>query len=319
MIESLQALAEERAEKRTTYPVRELPNLQTLPVQAWLGTYSYTLPSLKTRYALDRVALHTFGQWQTPTEIARDYLSTKYTRKIRQFSDQYRLNDWHPGFPYLAVPTVSSDLAYVDLKSAYWTIVQVAGWDVEYMPGQFFGRMSAMNDFPLAENKLSRNTLVSTASASHISMWTGQKIVSKHTGSTLRNPRITSLVADVLHGVAWDMERLGAIYVHTDGYIFPRHLARPAMRFLYEAWGLPARIKAEGPGLVKALGAYKVGESVSGLLAQVGTKPSRHIVPRNRVWLRGKFRHHRDRVKLYYGDKDEMGDANFREWCEWSP
>lgn len=317
IIQAMRDKAEEKAARVTTYPVRELPDFRTLPVLTFLGSYSYTLPALKTRYALEDVLITDFGQYQTPTEASRDYLAVKYTSKIRQFSDQYQLNAVTNSWPYLARPGNYGECVYIDLKAAYWTIVQIAGWDVDYAPGKFWSRRSIMNDYPLWGNKLARNTLVSTSALSHVNVWNAGAITTKNIGNRNWNPNIGSLVQDVLHGVASDMEELGAVYVHTDGYIVPEYLERAALLLIQERWGLPARIKARGYGMVRGVGAYAVGETVSKRLNTLQPVAERHIMPRAKPWLRERVRGWRERTKLYYGFDDTENDVDVSGWQAW--
>lgn len=319
MLDALKARTEERAEKRVTYPVRELPNLLTIPTLTWVGTYSYSIPALKTRYALDNVAIRMFGEWQTPTELSRDYLLEKYGGKPRQYHEQYIVNAQSRGWPYLAKPGFHGDCVYIDLKSAYWSIMQVTGWDAEYFPGKWLMRASVMNDFPLPDNKLARNSIVSSAALSTVSMWTGSKLKTKNIGGKLYNPVVSSIVMDILHGIASDMENLGAVYVHTDGYIVPRYMMPTCLRMINDVWGVPARVKAEGLTVVKGIGAYSVGTTTSGLLGKVGESPARYIMPRSKSWLRESFRNMRERTLLYYGPGSDMSDVDFNEWVNWSP
>lgn len=317
MREKLKELAHEKDEKRVTYPVRQLPDVRTLVNMTFLGSYSFTIPELKTRYALDSVVIRPFGVYQTPTEISRAYLGVKYPTKVRQFHSQYIANSFHRGWPYLAKPGRYGDCVYIDLKSAYWSIMQLVGWDAEYNPGRWLGRRSIMTDFPLPENRLARNSLVSSSLLSSVSVWTGSKLTTKQTGNKNYNPVVSSIVQDVLHGIASDMENLGAVYVHTDGYILPSYLERPALRLINEGWGMPARVKHRGWGMVRGVGAYAVGEHVSKRLPTTTAETARNIIPRSKAWLRTTMASRRERTQLYFGDDSGFSDSRYDEWIEW--
>lgn len=313
---ALGELAQERTEKRTTYPVRELPELQSIPTLTFLGTYSFFLPAYKTRYALDSVAIREYGAWQTPTELARDYLAVKYGSKPRQYHDQYIVNSIHRGFPYLAKPGHLEHGAYIDIKSAYWSILQLVGWDADYFPGRWLGQKSVLTDWPFPHNKLARNSLVSSSNLSGLRVWNKGKIEVRKTGNKLHNPQIISIVNDVLHGVAADMESLGAIYIHTDGYIVPGYLAGSALSLL-ERWGLPGTVKHEGFAVVRGVGAYAVGSHVSGTLGTVNSGFERNIQPRKRGWLADALRRRREDIPLFFGVGDDLNDLPESTWVGW--
>jgi hypothetical protein len=259
-----------------------------------------------------------FGEWQTPTEISRDYLLAKYEKKPRQYHDQYIVNSMKRGWPYLAKTGFHGDCVYIDLKSAYWSIMQVVGWDVEYNPSRWLGRSSIMNDFPLPSNRLARNSLVSSATLSSISMWTGTHLKTKSVGGRLMNPIVHSIVMDVLHGIASDLENMGAVYIHTDGYIVPRYLQASALSMINCQWGVPARVKHEGLTVVKGIGSYGVGAHTSGFLGHTAESPARYIMPRGKDWLRGSFRRMREKTKLYYGGESIFSDVSYHDWINWS-
>lgn len=229
---------------------------------AILGSFSWTSVATKQRWMLKSVAENYGAGWVTPADIARDYLTVKYGGKKRRMNTkQYReFYDSPRSAPIYAVPCEIENALYIDIKSAYWSILRAVGWDVDYMPNSFLSVCSDVRDFPFPDNKMARNCLVSTAAegAAYMRMWTGEQLSWKKGGNPLVNKMLWSLVMDVLHGVAHDCVEAGACYVYTDGFILPEDKARSVSDVL-KAWGLPCGIKHEGRTVILGAGAYKIG------------------------------------------------------------
>lgn len=251
----------ERAAKRqseNSYHMGAFPHLTDLDNRTLLGSFSWFTPNEHIRYLNPMTVVNIGLGDQTQPEIARDYLMVKYGRppKIRkaQLDEVTRLRT----APLFSTPGVYPDMCYIDLKAAYWSILRVIGWDVDYMPGQWLTFRSDVEDFPSPDLKVARSALVSLSQSASLSVWTGQRLTKEKTGSNLLNSALWACTFDILHGVASDMIDLGAVYVHTDGYMLPRARADEAI-FRASEWGLKAAIKHEGDAEVTTVGVYRIG------------------------------------------------------------
>jgi hypothetical protein len=226
----------------------------------WIGSYSWCTPADKRRL-LDEEGIITqlHDVPQTPPEVARDYLICKYPDKRRHIKAQYGEINKPRSHPRLCIPGRFADMAYVDLRSAYWSITRIVGWDIDYYPGQWIGKRSDNDDFPLPEHKVARNALVSAGLLSPTHVWTGVGLKSIKTHNPLVNYDLWALVNDVLHAIAMIAVNYGAVYINTDGYIMARGLANTFISEVAE-WGLQARIKHQGDADVYAVGSYKIGD-----------------------------------------------------------
>lgn len=256
----MRAKAEERQAKTQTLVVDYFPPLQEFPDdRIYLGTNSWTFPDRHERWLKPGGYFVTENGIQTAGEIARDYLDFKFPKKLRATKAQKDLLNFHRSAPLYIEPTILEDAAYVDLKSAYWSIMSLAGWDVDYFPGKWILQGTPPDDFPYPDIKPARNSLVSCGLPTPLRMWTGKKITRQFRSNIHINMGLWAFTMDVLHAIASIARELEACYVHTDGYILPRWNA-PDLIEEIEKFGLHAGIKARGVGTIIGMGNWKVGE-----------------------------------------------------------
>lgn len=252
-------LAEKRNEKYIADVRVQFPRLTALNSMTWLGHYSWTNAEEKRRFLDEAVIVDSVtGFIQTPPEVSRDYLRVKYTEARRHTLAQYRAINEPRSAPMYCKIGVYPDMAYVDIKAAYWTIIKIVGWDVDYHPGRWIGKRSENEDFPIPDNKLARNCLVTAGLMTPTHVWTGEKLKPFQGHNTLVNYDLWALAQDVLHALATIALKAGAVYVHTDGYIVPQHRT-PALIEEISKWGLRAGVKGQGDCEIYAMGCYKIG------------------------------------------------------------
>jgi hypothetical protein len=200
--------------------------------------------------------------------------------------------------PLLAEPCTLPNAYYLDIKSAYWQILQLGGYDVDYMPERFLSPRSDVYDFPVPEIKLARNCLVSMGLPSGVNVWIPNDGFQKKTPKKLSvNLVLWAFVQDILHGVAYDMvNRAGAVYVNTDGYIVPDDRMRDADN-VFESWGLKATIRHHGKAVIRGAGDYDIADSMGRRVRTVPRKFS-YIQPRGLDWLRKKVKYWSKRINL---------------------
>ncbi len=79
----------------------------------------------------------------------------------------------------------------------------------------------------------------------------------------LINYQIIRLISDILNALGAAAVALGAVYVHTDGYVFTTESAYESMTQVVRDWGLTPRLKSRGPGEIRGVGAYALGKIYS--------------------------------------------------------
>lgn len=295
-----------KSEGQILYLVDRFPPLDELKAMTFLGSFSWTSQATKERWLLKRHAYNLGAGWISPSDIARDYIEAKYGKNqlrcnSRQWREVVRKRKHQPLF---AIPCTLENGYYLDLKSAYWQILMIGGWDVDYMPGRYLSPRSDVSDFPASKIKLARNCLVSMGLPSGVNTWIPDEgFQRKSSKKASANLVLWGFVQDVLHGFASDMvNQCGAIYVNTDGYIVPAD-RMPDAENVSREWGLTVTLKHSGLTTVRGAGDYSIGERESARIRTM-PKPFEYLRPRAIDWLRAKIKHWSYRINwnlLSYG------------------
>ncbi len=270
----------------------------TRGVRTVLGTFSHTYFDRHGEFNGEReIIAHSAipvmpDGYETPSTLARDYLFTRYfRRRPRRFKAQEGAlaNAMMPSY---ARPTTFEHGYYVDVIRAWWMVMLISGWDVEYYPNRWLSFGRPPFDFPFPAEKVARSSIVSVARpGSSVRVFDPKKIptiqgvtaaqiaddpilavLTEQRYNILRNEGVFALIADVLSALAHEAQRtLGPelVYWYTDGAIVTSAEACARLIQLVRGWGLDATIKAEGLGWVAGRGSYRVGEMAS----QVRMKP----------------------------------------------
>lgn len=278
--------------------VDDFPKLSTVKTPIYLGAFSWAACLEKWRIIPAHYVTEVDRFKLTPADIARDYIRAKYPKKHKINTRQYQSTvAVHRAAPLYCVPCEIENAVYLDLKSAYWSILQVIGWDVDYSPFRFLGVNSTCQDFPFWKNKLARNCIVSVGLTGWGKKWTGEKLEFHRKSNPFVNLVLWSAVQDVLHSIAADMVDAGAVYVHTDGYIFPTDAMQNGLNVL-ASWGLVSHVRHVGNCRIFAVGTYEIGEhKIKTSLHRQG-KPFSNIDGQYRVWLKPKFYHFAQKTRL---------------------
>lgn len=240
--------------------VDQFPDIRLFNERIIWGVFSWTFPARKVRQIKKSVVRDIGNGWQTPSEIARDYLDFYYPKRLRATGAQARAICEHKTAPLFINPGVLQHGVYIDLQAAYFTIMLRYGWNVDYFPGRWIIPGRPPVDFPLAWDKIGRNCLVSAGISSSTNIWTGKKFIRKRTKNLHVNYGLWTLIQDLLHLVAsFAVYRCEALYVHTDGYIIPVENRERLTDFI-EALGLQWTIKGEGQTHVVSFGNFYCGE-----------------------------------------------------------
>lgn len=258
IIDTMREFAERRASKLTPTVLGKFFPITELHSMTWIGTFAWSNQQAQKRWLVEGVIVDLFGIPQIPPEIARDYLRAKYTERRRMTQNQYAAVNEHRAAPLYAKVGNYENMALVDLKAAYWSILSIVGWDVDYSPSRWLGKRSDVDDFPLPENKLARNSMVSAGLITRQSVWTGDRLRNIKAHNPLVNYSLWACAQDVLHSIASIALAAGAVHIHTDGYIVP---ARNADMLINEIshWGLRAIVKESGDCKVYGIGSYDIG------------------------------------------------------------
>lgn len=300
MLQRMNAIRREKNEGMTIEVVSRFPPLESLTGLTYLGSFSWTSKAMGMKWIHEKHAYDFGAGLLTPSDIARDYLAAKFgDKRLRCNSRQWKeVVKQKRSAPLFAEPCTLTKAYYIDLKSAYWQLLQIGGFDVDYSPKRFFSPRSDVYDFPFPEVKLARNCLVSMGLPSGVNVWLPNYGFSRKAASKVNvNLILWGMVQDVLHGVASDLLRsAGCVYVNTDGYIVPSDRLSEANAIL-DSWGLFSVIKHEGRAEVRGAGDYDIAGHQSKRVRTV-PRPFSHIKPVAIDWLRGKVKFWSKRLRL---------------------
>lgn len=286
--------AHQRRERWIHSEVMRLPTLKQVTEPTIVGSFSFCLQESRQRILKAPDCIPVDHVIETPSAIARDYAMFEYKRGPRVKHSQIQtIRDGMRAAPNFTLPTVFDYGFYVDIKAAYWSIMNVVGWNVDYWPEKFLARGKPPYRFPFPEHKLARNCLASVGLCGELPIYypaIGQ-IVGTQTGNALANLSIMRVITDVLQSIAAQAIELGVVYCNTDGFIAPNEVVLDKLENLIREWSLESRVKMDGPGAVHSSGAFSIGNHKSGLVdlrnadaVTLGVKPVRYS-----AWLQKAF------------------------------
>lgn len=291
----------ERFEGYSIYLMDNFPALTEISERTYIGMFAWTCPSVKIKWIKKRFSRNIGAGYCTPGDLARDYLSIKFGKKRRPITkEQIDVVTKERSAPLYANPCSMFDATYLDVKSAYWTILSAVGWDVDYQPGQWLAQQSDVWDCPFPEDKLARNCLVSLVTNGELSVWDGERLTQHKKPNQFVNYQLWALVMDVLNGFATDMIRMGATYAHTDGFIIPTAYL-PLADELAKAWGLPLSIKHQGKCAVRNVGFYDFVGFKSRKPRNTGIAQFNKVYNPGVAWLRKNFRLFAEQAEIKAG------------------
>lgn len=294
MYVEMSALGEEKYAGYRVHLLKKWFPVTRLTCPAYIGAFTLTSPETKQRWFLSGDAVPFAGTWVSPADLARLYLQIKWGGKKRRINTAQWKNfyETNRSMPLWAKPVYMDIAHYIDIRSAYWSILRAVGWDLQYTPGKVLSINDpiTVNDFPFPHIKMARNCLISISAdgSKRLRYWDGERIIIRKSGNGLVNRMLWAFVCDVLNGVAADVYRAGAVYGFTDGYIVPDNRTSAVLEAI-EAWGLPTSIKHSGECEVRGPGAYKFPGWVSGKFKRNREHSFHKINPVYVDWLRDRF------------------------------
>jgi hypothetical protein len=287
----MESAANERHSKYEYVLLSEYPDINTFHERVAVGSFSWTTGKSMQRILLKHNVFDHLVQGipQTPPELARDYLDAAYPRRLRASGEQARAYEQDRFAPLYYRPMVTKRGAYVDLRGAFWWIMSMVGWNVDYNPGKFLSPGRAPYDFPLPNHKLARNCLVTAGLPNKLTVWTGRKFTEQASYNLHLNRGLYAVIMDILHMLAFAAVNLGAKYVNTDGYIIDDKQLPYLLGYL-DRFRAPYHIKAEGETCVTGVGSYRVGDYTTKHMHSEFTSPSSNLVrPDNQSMLELTF------------------------------
>lgn len=258
--EDMKSIARERYNSRDYTIVNRFPPYVGFEEKVFLGQFSYTTTRTRQRILTRSSAEYPLCEVpQTPTEIARDYLDVVFQKRLRATREQRLTFDIPRSAPLHYQPAHILRGCYVDVQSAYFQILNLVGWDCDYFPQKYLGMGRPCTDFPAPQNKIARNSLVSSGLSYTFPVWTGHKLIEQNAGNKHINLGLWCVIHDILHAIARLAYSYGAFYINTDGYLLSSDRAQAFQEETKERFGIETRVKAEGECAATGVGQYMVG------------------------------------------------------------
>jgi len=199
----------------------------------------------------------------TPSEIARTEMMREFPTLSRVGWQKKNIELLDFGVPMLFMGEYRGDGVYVDLNRAYHTIYSMLPLNVLYPRGWPTKTLSLK---PVAEklkdNKSARNAVVGITRSRYITAYKGKKPVLLTAKNRFLSPPFWATIMDVLHELASLAVKLGAIYVNTDGYIFPDKTHPGEFTEYLEQMGYTFKVK-RGDCHISGWGAYTIGDKTT--------------------------------------------------------
>lgn len=286
----MRSIAKERFNKYEYDLHSGLGDYTAFEEKVFLGQFSWTTTKSRKRILSASVAKSYLCEVpQTPTEIARDYLDIVHPSPLRCTAAQREAYTHHKSAPLYYQPTHIQGGVYLDVVSAYLTILDVIGWNVDYHPGKFLSPGRPPQDFPLRYESVSRNSLVTCGLHNTVPVWTGWKLTETSPRNIHINYGLWTAVQDILHLIARRAIAFGAFYCNTDGYILPDEQAESFQDYAAKVLKVPLRVKGYGECRVTGVGSYMVGDTVTKHFHWEYDKPYSNIYPENDEMLQKTY------------------------------
>lgn len=223
-----------------------------------MGTYSRTWTKAMVREMLFSKTVDLGYGRCTLTDVARDYLVAKYPKR-RILREQGKLLKQYPP-PFYTKPGYFPAMAHIDIRAAYWTIMRIVGWDVDYWPTRWLAVGETMEDFPLPDNKTARNALHGVSLPNQIQIMTSHGLSHFWAYNKFLNLQVHTVISNVLHELArFAVAECECVYVNTDGYIVPQNKASDLMNEI-NRWGLSWKYEHAGNAVVLSSGIYRIAD-----------------------------------------------------------
>lgn len=255
----------------TRYVVTESEFIRVRDELVQQGTYfsaghaSLYVPSITTKYLNEKAVRH----WldldgniipMTAGEAARAELGRAFPdiKRVGWLPKEITLFDARSPCHFTGPAT--GEMMYVDLVSAYYQIYKCLWLDTTY-PRGLYGRFPL---YDVAEKlkhwKAARNGVLGIVRSRYLVGFRGHQRIEMSIKNKFLSPGLWATVQDTLHWIAAEAIDKGAVYVNTDGYLFPLDNSNVDAFFdVLTDHHLKYKIRAVGEGDVKAWNAYRVG------------------------------------------------------------
>lgn len=227
-----------------------------------VGSLNLYSPKLKTSFCLP------VDGWIplpiSPSSVARKVLMQGILatgkKRIEQNRNNKHLKDM--SHPLFFKPYIGQGL-YIDLKSAYWQIYSKLPIHFYFNGEIFTGRSDVIGQIApddWKDYKLARNSLAGLFRADSVARIRNYRIEKDMCNPPTFSPSHWGFIQSILHWIAAVAVQHGAVYVYTDGYIFPENSPYEAFTRFLDGQSIRWDVKAKGRTSVTGIGRYEIGD-----------------------------------------------------------
>ena len=200
----------------------------------------------------------------SPGQAAKTELSRAFPglKRVGWHRDHIRLFDWRSPM-YFDEPYQGSGV-YVDLKAAYWQVYKNLWLDTPFPRGVGTLSLAPVAD-ALKDWKAARNAVLGISRSRTITGVRSGKRQEVSVTNHFLSPGLWATVQAVLHAIATKALEIGAIYINTDGFLFPDYTESLSFLDVLNEYGLTHEIRDSGTIDLKGWNNYRVGRTATAL------------------------------------------------------
>lgn len=236
-----------------------------------LGAESGSYTDKEFRF-LDRrlCAIDSKGRVRKKSQIARSLLAARVgDRRVDWHSDELSAGAFNYA-PFFYKKGVYDDAIMVDLRRAHYSIYSRLSWDLRLLfdKGRLIGFRNGLvkMNFDSSIDKVILQRIYGAFASRQFSIWDGleseRRICfdeSRGYKNVYYSPTLVFALMQTLHYLAAFAVKCGAVYVYTDGYMFPRGREKKFLDYLDEC-GLSFRVDRVGRAKVLGYNEYCIGD-----------------------------------------------------------
>lgn len=237
--------------------------LRTRNTYFMVGLNSIYVPSRQEKW-LDKAVVRDWPDLEgeivpmTPGEAARTELRREFgeLKRIGWKRDHVALLDAR--WPMYYSGKFFGDGVYIDIKSAYYQIYSRLWLDVCFPRGMGTLDLGPVGD-RLKHWKPARNGVIGVCISRNATGIKGPRRIKVPTTNPFLSPHLWATIQGILNELAMAAIELGAVYVATDGYIFPSHKPWDVFKRFLKEIGLQFHFKHTDID-IRGWSSYRVGQ-----------------------------------------------------------
>ena len=198
----------------------------------------------------------------TYADLARSWMEIYCELPLRRKRDDQPIQ--YAPIPHMAQIGMYRNVAYVDIKSTYRSIIEICGFDVEYRAMRWISRGKATQGLEYLDKRIYASIVTLSAKyyRSYLETTKDGSLKPRKVRNKYANVCLYALVRDVLHCVYSEIvESIPVLYANTDGYIVELRDVENVGEIL-DSWGFAYGIKRQGDVEISGTSEYAFNDDI---------------------------------------------------------